>query len=171
MKLVNKILFFFLLAGCCFLLAASCRVYSFRDVSIPPEIKTIKINGFTNQARYVNPQLSTRLKEAFEQKVLRQTRLTRTNSEDAHYKISGYISQYDVTTSGISSQQAATNRLTVGVHITLQNTLDNKTVEYDVSRNFDFPASLTLTQAESQLQDDILRNMSDEIFNRIFSNW
>jgi hypothetical protein len=57
------------------------------------------------------------------------------------------------------------------VHITVLNTLDNKTDEYDVSRNFDFAATLTLPQAESQLLDDIVRNMSDEIFNRIFSNW
>lgn len=171
MKLANKILLLVLLAGGCLLLAASCKVYSFRDVSIPPEVKTVRITAFQNQARYVNPQLASRLTESFQQKIVRQTRLTRTNSEDAHYQIGGYISQYDVTTAGISSQQAATNRLTVGVHITFRNTLTNKTEEYDVSRNFDFPAGLTLTQAESQLQDEILRNMSDEIFNRIFSNW
>ena len=152
-------------------LLTGCRLYSFRDVSIPPEVKTVKIGFFENRARYVNPQVSPRLTDAVQQKITRQTKLTRTNDDDAHYQINGYISQYDVSTTAVSAQQPATNRLTVGVHIIFRNTLDNKTEEYDVSRNFDFPASRTLPEAEAQLLDEIIRNMSDEIFNRIFSNW
>ncbi len=40
-----------------------------------------------------------------------------------------------------------------------------------VSRSFDFPANQTLNQAEAQLLDEMIRNLSDEIFNRIFSDW
>jgi hypothetical protein len=171
MKSINKIVFISFFAGCIAIIASSCGPYSFRDATVPPEVKTIKIQLFENRARYVNAQLSARLTDAFNQKVSRQTKLSRTNDDDAHYIVGGYISQYDVTTAGISAQQSATNRLTVGVHIILRKTLDNKTDEYDVSRSFDFPASLSLPQAEAQLLDDIIRNVSDEIFNRIFSNW
>lgn len=171
MKFSNKILLILLVAGCCMLMSSACRVYSFRDATVPADVKTIKIQLFENKARYVNPQLSARLTDAFNQKVSRQTKLTRTNSDDAHYVVSGFISQYDVSTSGISSQTTATNRLTVGVHIILRKTLENKTEEYDVSRNFDFNATLSVNQAENLLMDDILKNVSDEIFNRIFSNW
>ncbi|WP_297815541.1 LPS assembly lipoprotein LptE [Segetibacter sp.] len=156
---------------CLMLLLSSCSVYSFKDVSIPPEVKTVKIGMIDNKARYVDPQLAPQLRDRVEQKITGQTRLTRTNNEDAHYQISGYISENNITTAGISSQQAATNRLTIGVHITFRNTLTAKTEEYDVSRNFDFSANLTRQQAENQLRDEILRNLSDEIFNRIFSNW
>ena len=77
-----------------------------------------------------------------------------------------------LTTSGISNQQAATNRLIVTVHVVFRNRLDEKAnFEADLSRNFDFPATLTLQQAEAQKADEIVRNMTDEIFNRIFSNW
>lgn len=169
MKLIKNTWFVSLLAVV--MLASACKVYSFRDVSIDPRVKTIRIGLFENRARYVNPQLSPRLTDAFQQKVNRQTKLTRTNNEDADYFVSGYITQYDFTTAGVSAQQAAINRLTVGVHIILRNNLDNKTEEYDVSRNFDFPANLSVPQAEAQLLDDIIRNTSDEIFNRIFSNW
>jgi len=155
----------------CFIFLSSCHVYSFKDVSIPPEVKTVKINFIENKARYVNPQLSPQLTQRLQQKIVNQTRLTRTNNDDAHYQISGYISQYDVTTAGISNQQAAINRLTVGVHIVFKNTLDNKTQEFDVSRNCDFSANLSLQQAEGSLNEQILSNMTDEIFNRIFSNW
>jgi hypothetical protein len=153
------------------LLLPSCHVYSFKDVSIPPEVKTVKIGLFENKARYVDPQLAPQLRDRVEQKITSQTRLTRTNNDDAHYQINAAIVENNITTAGISAQQAATNRLTIGVHITFRNTLTAKTEEYDVSRNFDFSANLTRQQAEAQLRDEILRNLSDEIFNRIFSNW
>ena len=149
----------------------SCGVYTFKDVTIPPEIKTVKINFIENRANYKNPQLSPKLTDQLQQKISNQTRLIRTNADDAHYQINGYISSYAVSTAGISSQQAATNRLTVGVHITLFNSLDAKSQEFDVSRDFDFSAGLSLQQAEAQLLDDIVKNMTDEIFNRLFSNW
>jgi hypothetical protein len=164
----------FLLLTSCFLLQlflSSCGVYSFKDVSIPPEVKTVKIGVIENKARYVDPQLSPRLTDRVRQKITGQTRLTPTNNDDAHYQIGGYISEDNITTAGISSQQAATNRLTIAVHITFRNTLTAKTQEFDVSRNFDFSANLTRQQAESQLSEEILKNLSDEIFNRIFSNW
>ncbi len=72
---------------------------------------------------------------------------------------------------GVSAQQASTNRLTVTVHVILKKTLENKEQEFDVTRNFDFSANLTLSQAEGQLMTDILRNITDDIFNQIFSNW
>ena len=149
----------------------SCKIYKFNEATIPANIKTIKIAFIENRARYVNPQLSPQLTDRFQTKVVNQTRLTRTNSDDAHYQVSGYISDYSVSTSGISNQQAATQRLTVSVHLTLRDLVNDKTEEFDVSRNFDFSARLSLQQAESTLNEEIVRNLSDEIFNRIFSKW
>jgi hypothetical protein len=40
-----------------------------------------------------------------------------------------------------------------------------------VSRSFDFDANLTLTQAETRLLDEMVRSLTDDMFNRIFSNW
>jgi hypothetical protein len=111
------------------------------------------------------------LNDKLQQKIVSQTRLTRTSSDDAHYQLSGFISTYNVTTTAISSTQASTNRLTVGVHMIVKDILENKTDEFDVSRNFDFSANLSIDQAYVQLQDEIIRNLTDEIFNHIFSNW
>lgn len=168
------IISFFLLLFSCFIVT-SCGPYTFKDVSIPPEIKTIKVNFIENRASYKNPQLSPKLTDQLQQKVASYTRRTLVSTDNADYTISGYISTYSVSTSGISSQsgtrQVSTNRLTVGVHMTLFNRLDNKSQDYDVSRDFDFAASLTLPQAEAQLLDDIIKNLTDDIFNRLFSNW
>jgi len=156
------LVFCFLLSGC----------YSFKDVSIPAEVKTVRVQYIENKASIVNPQLSQRLTDKIRQKVINQTRLTQVNTEEAHYDISGQITDYFVTTSGISGQQAAINRLNVTVHLIFYNRLDeSKNFETDLSRTFDFDASLTLTQAENQLTDLVVQNLTDEIFNRIFSNW
>jgi hypothetical protein len=159
------------------LLFAGC--YSFKDIgSIPADVKTFRVNYIENRARYVNPQLSPQLTDKLRQKITGQTRLTGVQTDDAHYDISGQVTGYNVTTSGVSStgtnntQQASIQRLTVTVHINFKNNLDaSKNFEADVSRNFDFAASQSLTQAEAQLNETIIKNMVDEIFNRIFSNW
>ena len=149
----------------------STGCYSFRDVSIPPEVKTARISYIENRAQYINPQLSPQLTERLRQKINNQTRLTLVQGE-ADYDIAGEVRQYQITTSGISDQQAATNRLIITVHIKFVNRLDEKAnFEADITRNFDFSAGLSLQQAEAQQGEEIIRNMADEIFNRIFSNW
>ncbi len=154
------------------LMAFFSSCYSFKDVSIPPEVKTVNVHYIDNRARIVNPQLSQRLTDKLRQKVVNQTRLSQTNNDDAHYDVSGQITDYYVTTSGISNQQAASNNLNVTVHLVFKNRLDDKkSFEADLTRNFPFSASLSLAQAESSLTDLVVTNMTDEIFNRIFSNW
>jgi len=61
--------------------------------------------------------------------------------------------------------------LTVAAHITFLNTLENKTDEFDVNTNLDFDANLSLQQAETGHTDEIVKNLTDQIFNHIFSNW
>jgi hypothetical protein len=150
---------------------SGCGSYTMRDVSIPPEVKTIKINFIENKATYVNPQLSPRLTNRLQTMVVSQTKLIRTNNDDASWVVSGYVNEYRVTTSGISNEQASTNRLSVGVKITLKDNVTQKTINYDVQKNFEFPATQSLQQAEQALAEDILKGVSQEIFNRLFSNW
>ena len=174
--LANKKIFFSLYLICSLglvvFLNSNCHVsYSLHDVSIPPDVKTVKVNFIENKARYVNPQLSPSLTDKLRQKIVGQTRLTQTNSDNADWEVSGYINDYSVSTSGISQQQSSINRLTVSVQITLLKRKENDQQEFQVSHTFDFPASFTLQVAESQLNDKIIRDMTDEIFNHIFSNW
>ena len=150
----------FLFSGC----------YSFNDISIPPTVKTIRIQYIENRAPYINPQLAPLFNDRLKLKITNQTKLTVVQTDDANWDVSGTITNYSVTTAGISGQQAATNRLTVSIKLTVRDH-ENKTKNYDVSRNFDFSANLTLQQAESQLNETIIRSMVDETFNRIFSNW
>jgi hypothetical protein len=151
---------------------ATCK-YSTKDTApIPPEVKTFRVNVLENKARYVNPQLMPQITEKLKLKIIGQTRLRQTNNDDAHYDIAGYLTDYSVTTTGISGKTASTNRLNVTFHLVFKNTLDQKKdFEADVTSNYDFSAQKTLPDAESQLGDQIVKNVTDAIFNKIFSNW
>ncbi len=166
-----KLLLSLFLCACLFS-SSTCK-YSFKDVgAIPQDVKTFRVNYLENKARYVNPQLSPQLTEKLKQKIISNTRLQQTNDDDAHYDISGYISDYSVTTSGISGNVTTTNRLSVSFHLVFKNSLDDKkNMETDVSSTFDFSGSKTLQEVEAELNDDIVRNIVDAIFNKIFSNW
>ena len=148
----------------------TCR-YSLKDVSIPADIKTVRVFYIENKARYINPQLSPKLSDKLRQKIINQTRLSQTNN-DADFEISGYVSDYSVSTSGISQKQVASNNLNVTVHVIFKNKKDEKkNFEADITRNFPFSASKSLTQAETELNEQMITSLTDEIFNRIFSNW
>ena len=168
----NKKLWFCFFTFYFLLLTPSCGVYTFRDVSVDyTKVKTAKVGFIENKARYINPQLSPRLTDNLKQKITSYTKLTLVNSDDASYIITGYISRYDVSLSAISNQTSSGNRLTVSANITFTNTVDNKTDNFTVSRDFDFPANKSLAQAESALLDDIITQLTDQIFNHVFSNW
>jgi len=172
-----KYIFRYKIPAICLLLFITCNYatckYSTRDSSpIPAEIKTFRVNYLENKARYVNPSITPQVTEKLKQKIIGQTRLRQTNSDDAHYDISGYLSDYSVTTTGIANQNATTDRLNVSFHLIFKNTLDQtKDFETDVSNNYDFNAQKSISEAESTLAPDIIRNLVDEIFNKIFSNW
>lgn len=154
-----------------------CGVYSFNEKgALDPDIKTVYVQFIQNQAPYVNPQLSPNLTDRLQQKIIRQTKLTQLRSaENANLLIVPTIRDYSVTTTGVSTgtgqTQSSINRLTVSVQVVITNQLKNETKEHTVSRSFDFPARQTLQQAEAGLLDEMVRNLSDEIFNRIFSDW
>jgi len=150
---------------------ATCK-YGFKDVSLPPEVKTFRVNYFENRAEYKNPQLSPQLTEKLKQKIISTTRLQQTNGDEAHYDINGYVSSYYTSTTGITNGNTSLNRLTATFHLIFKNTLDDKkNFEADVTYSIDFDANLSLSQVEQSRGDEIAKNLTDAIFNKIFSNW
>jgi len=165
------------LLAVCLLIVFTCSYstckYGFKDTSpIPPEVKTFRVNPLYNKAQYVNVQLAPQLTEKLKQKIINTTRLRQTNSDEAHYDISGGVTQYYTSTTGISGNNSTTNRLNISFHLVFKNTVDEKkSFEADVSTYVDFPATLSLSQAESTNGTKIVGNIVDEVFNKIFSNW
>jgi hypothetical protein len=146
--------------------------YKFTDITISDDLKTFKVAYFENKARYVNPQLTPKITDKLRQKIINQTKLTNTNT-DGDIEISGYLSDYSVSTSGVGSgTTTTTNRLNVAMVINIKYAkTPEKNIEENINRSFDFNSNLSLAEAESKLSDEIIKNVVDEIFNKLFSKW
>lgn len=150
---------------------SGCGVYSFTGASI--QGKNINIHVLENRARNIVPSLSPALTTKIRTRILSQTGLAPVKTDDADYDLSGTITAYEVTVSGVqNTQQATQNRLTITVNIVFKNRLDKKG---DFTQSFtrfdDFPATQTVQQAEGRLIENIGNQLADDIFNKAFVNW
>lgn len=150
---------------------SGCGVYSFTGASI--DGSSINIRTLENRARNVVPTLSPALTSKIRSRILSQTGLAPVNTEDADYDISGDITQYSVSVTGVQNTQTASqNRLTISIQITFKNRLDEKANFTETfSRFADFSATQTLQSVETRLIDDIGEQLANDIFNKAFVNW
>lgn len=149
----------------------SCGVYSFTGASI--EGKNINFHTFENRARNVVPSLSATLTDKIRNRILSQTGLAPSSSEEADYDVSGSITAYDVTVTGVQNTQTASlNRLTITVQVDFKNRKNPKSsYKQSFSRFSDFAATQALQNVENQLIEEIGRQLADDIFNKAFVNW
>ncbi len=154
-----------------FVMLASCGVYSFTGATV--EGKNINFHTLENRARNVVPTLSATLTNKMRSRILSQTGLSPVNTEDADYDISGAITGYDVSVSGLENTQTASlNRLTISVQIDFKNKKNPKAnYSQSFSRFSDFAASQSLQSVESKLIEEIGSQLADDIFNKAFVNW
>ena len=154
------------------LIVHSCGIYSFSGTSIQPDVKTVTINYFEYKALRVNPSLSNELTEAIKDQFRRLTRLEEVDIE-GDLEISGEITGYDVKAMAVTADEvAAQNRLTVNVKIYFTN---RKYPEDDFEKSFsayaDYDSSNTLDAMESQLCEEIIEKLVEDIFNATVANW
>ena len=151
----------------------SCGIYSFTGTSIQPDVKTVTINYFEYQALKVNPSLSNQITEALQEKFLKLTKLELVDM-DGDLEIVGAVTGYDVKATAVTANEvAAKNRLTVNVKIDFVN---RKYPEDDLSaKSFsayaDFDATNSLDAVESELCDQIVEQLCDDIFNATVARW
>ena len=166
-----KPLLAYLLFAFSLLTASGCGVYSFTGASI--QGKTVNIRVLQNRARNLVPSLAASLTDRIRSRILSQTGLAPVNTETADYDLSGAITAYEVTVTGVQNQQqAAQNRLTITLQISFKNRIDEKaSFEQSFTRFADFAASQTIQAVEAQLIESIGGELADDIFNKAFVNW
>lgn len=146
--------------------------YSFTGASIPPEAKTISIATFPNYATTVNPQLSQQLTESLRNMFQSQTSLNLVNGT-ADLELSGEIVSYITKASAISSSDnVSMNRLTITIKVKFTNAYDEKAnFEQQFSRYKDYNASLSFSAVENTLVSEIVKELSEDVFNKAVVNW
>ncbi len=150
----------------------SCGAYSFTGGNTGAA-KTIQVDFFPNQAPLVEPALTQKFTNDFQDLFTRQTNLTLTSSNgDLHF--SGEITGFRVTPmSGTSAQTAAQNRLTVTVNVRFVNKLvekDDFEKTFSFYSDFDANSQLTGSILEGAL-DEIVERITQDIFNASVAKW
>ncbi len=152
---------------------AACKIsYSFTGASIAPTVKTFSVYYFPNRAKLVNPNLSQQFTDGLQEKLIKQTSLNQI-SENGDLEFNGQITEYDVRPMNIvQGDLAAQNRLTISVKVKFTN---NKDHEQDWDKTFtayeDFDSNNSLSSVEDGLVPEIIKKLTDDIFNASVANW
>lgn len=136
------------------------------------KVKTISFVDFPNQADYVYAPLAIEFNQKLRDMFIQQTRLQMVNANgDLHIEgeITGY-NQYNesVTADGYSSKV----KLTVTINVRFTN---NSNHEEDFEQQFSafrtYDSTQLLTEVQDQLIGEMVKDLSEQVFNATVANW
>ena len=150
----------------------SCGVYSFTGASISPEVKTISVHYFPNNAPLVNSTLSQEFTQALMDKFTSQTSLTIVD-KSGDLNLEGEIIGYSTKPIAIQGNETpALNRLTITVKVRFTNAFDEtQNYESNFSQYRDYSSSANLSSVEDGLVLAINKDLVEDIFNKAVVNW
>ena len=146
--------------------------YSFKGISIPPDVTTYHISQFKNNALNGPPTLAVEMTNALDAKIRNETRLIDDNQNpDIEFK--GTIVDFRVTAEAPQPGEfSSINRLTI---VTAVEYISEKNEDDNFKKNFsfffDFPATTELASIQTEAIEDILDQLTEDIFNKAFTNW
>lgn len=149
----------------------SCTVeYSMIDGSIDAE--TFSVDLFEEQAANAPSGYGAAFTDFLKDYMISRTKLKLVN-RNADIEILGRITYYNTSPVSVQSDEAAAlNRLTVTIAVTVINNKDEKqSFETTFSQFSDFNADQDLSAVEDDLLTDINGKLSQDIINKLTSNW
>jgi len=154
-----------LLSGC----------YSFKGISIPPEAKTYYVDDFQLRANNAPAQIDQIWSEALREKVRNESRLTY-DEQNPDIEFTGSIVEYSVVgTAPQEGNTVALNKLTIGVKVTYFNNAGDGGDDDEWTQTFsffvDFDATIDLNSVEESFIDEIFEQLTENVFNKAFTNW
>jgi len=163
------------LVGVIWSLQACTYKLSLNGASIPPNMKTIRVEFFENTAPLVVNNLSQTFTEALKDRIRNTTRLSVVNGE-ADAVMSGTITDFNIgpvsvqATNNTTAPIADQSRLTITVSVKYVYDADKKlSFEQTFSKFKDFKGDEG--SQEQALIQDINKQLTEDIFNRAFANW
>lgn len=157
-----------------FLISNSCKInYSFTGASVSPDVKSISIQNFPNNAPLVFPTLSRIITDGLKDYFTTQTSLYLVD-RNGDLNIEGSITDYSVQPMAIQGNEtAAMNRLTITISVKFTNRKNEKQNFENVtfSRFRDYSSSVSLSSVQDGLVDEISKELVQDVFNKAFVNW
>lgn len=156
------------------MLVGACGIYNFSGTSISPDVKTISIPLFPNDAGNGPPSLSISFTEKLRDYFQSNSSLKIVKAEgDLH--LEGEITGYSVAPlapAGGATELATQNRLTIQVMARFTNSKDStQNFKSPFSFYFDYPQTRSLSQVENEAVEEILNQIVFDMFNKSLANW
>ena len=151
---------------------SACKIYSFTGANLSPDVKSVTIDLLDNRAASAPASYAQIFTEKLKLKMVTEANLKQVNADgDLHF--SGYVTSYTVSALAPTAQvQTGVNRLNITVHIEFVNATDEKDKwGQDFTRYAEFPATELLSNRESQLIEEINKQLVDDIFNKALVKW
>jgi len=149
--------------------------YSFKGISIAPEVNSFYVENFQNRASNAPAGLEIDFRDGLVDKVNSSSKL-RFTEIDPDIEFRGDVSRFSVV--AVAPQQnddqatTAFNRLTIAVRVEYVNNLDEEE-NWQQSFSFfeDFESTTDLSLVQDDLIDGIFTQILEDIFNKAFTNW
>ena len=146
----------------------------FRDSgSMPEEWKSFSVEMIENNAPNCPLSYGPVLTEILKDAIQNNTRLTLNTDDEGEVILTGRISEYNVAPIAIQANDDATqNRLTIRIQFEMIiSSPEKQNVKFSSTRFADFDSNVNLASVESQLIDDINEQVSQDVINKLLSNW
>ena len=158
----------------CLLLLAACSVsYKFNGASIDyNKVHTIQIADFPIRSAYVwgpmGPMFNNQLKDVF----ANHTRLQQVK-RNGDMKIEGEITQYQQRNKSVSSEgYSAQTELSITVNVRFtNNTNHSEDFERQFTATSSYETSQSLNSVQEELVTQMVKDLTDQIFNATVANW
>ena len=145
--------------------------YSFTGGNVG-EAKSIHVGFFENNAQIVNPEMSQIVTEGIKDIFMQQTSLSLVDGP-ADMDVRGSIVEYSLKPQAARGpSEVAQMRFTIGLKVAFENVLEPKNnFDQRFNRYRDYDADLNFSDIETELADDIIRELTEDILNRSIANW
>ena len=155
-----------------YLVSATGCVYSFKGISIPPDLNTFEVENFQLRALNAPVDIEVRFSEALRTKVRNESRL-KLNTTDPDISFTGEVTRYAVTAEApVEGNTVALNKLEIAVQVNYQNNRkedDKWTKTFSFFQTYD--STNDLQAIEGNLIGIIFDQLTERIFNDAFTSW
>ena len=152
-------------------LSFSCGIYSPYGAQTSGA-KTYSVSAFELITPLASASSALSLTEELRDRIQRQSTLRLVNAE-GELQFAAGITVWDVKPVNVQGDEtAASNRLTVGLRLSYENTIvPDLSFERTFTRFADYTSDQDLLQIEEDLVDEIGEQLSQDVFNATLGNW
>ena len=163
------------------LLLSACKInfglfsteYAFNGASIDySKTKTIQISDFPIRSNYVWGPMASIFNNQLKDQYANHTKLTQVK-RNGDLKIDGEITRYEQRNKSVSAEgTSAQVELTMTVNVRFVNNVNhNEDFEKQFSASQSYESTLSLNAVQEELVTQMVKDITDQIFNATVANW